>query len=527
MDKVIRISSQQGFADTWTNATTPKTLNLCDFTIPRGMNVDLSKSYIAFNAQITTDNANPTNSNMYLDTNNGDKYNVPVSALIKNCHISNDRGMVESVRRVDTLNCGLFGLLDNAEDRKNNLNTFACYTADRGEGNKTSYFLDAVTNNVSPDGLAIDATKISREIARDLKIPLNELFGVANSEAYSTDLMGETRIHLETNFQKMKAEVFGGAEGTTNGFDGATAWGKFQDINNIPNTDSAGGLQYPLKTTLKYDNWQLTFPFYVGQVILATATASGGTAVPAAQACIIKSIRYQNDNTATPPTGAQEVYMTVVREDDPTKALWENDSGGNANLTNITFNAKVDQTQTLQVNRADLVLATTDASPDQSITYETYLTEEDVAPAGITEFSKAYSIEGECAVWMAMFPNSGQILPNRSILSYRYAIDNVEQTGNRDIEVCTGDGQTAGQQPSPFQMDRLQRALDHQAGLGFRNSQLRFYKNSTTQALAYDAPVSVIAETAPAKPDNKILSLQVNSAGLEEIKLYKQVQRTI
>lgn len=527
MDKVVRISSQQGFSDTWTNATLPKTLNLCDFVIPSGMNVDLSKSYIAFNAQITTDSANPANNNMYLDVDGGSHYNVPVSALIKNCHISNDKGMVESIRRSDTLNCGLFGLLDNAEDRKNNLNTFACYTADRGEGNKTSYFLDAVTNNVSADGTTIDATKQSREIARDLKIPLNELFGVANSEAYSTDVFGETRIHLETNFQKMKAEVFGGAEGTTNGFDGATPWGKFQDINNIPNTDSAGSLQYPLKTTLKYDNWQLTFPFFVGQEILATATASAGTAIPASQACIVKSIRYQNDNTATPPTGAQEVYMTVVRADDPTKALWPNDSGGNANVTNITFNAKVNQTQTLQVNRADLVLQTTDAEPEKAITFETYTTEEDSPPQNVANFNKAYTIEGECAVWMAMNVNSGQILPNRSILSYRYAIDNVEQTGNRSIEVCTGDGTAAGQGASSLQMDRLQRALDHQAGLGFRNSQLRYYNNNTTQALAYDAPVSVIAETAPAKAGSKLLNLQIESAGLNEIKLYKQVQRSI
>ena len=43
MDKVIRISSQQGFSDSFTNATKPSNLNLLDFVIPSGMNIDLSK----------------------------------------------------------------------------------------------------------------------------------------------------------------------------------------------------------------------------------------------------------------------------------------------------------------------------------------------------------------------------------------------------------------------------------------------------------------------------------------------------
>ena len=72
MDKVIRISSNQGFSDTWTNAAAPNSLNLCDFVMPSG-NYDLSKSYIAFNASITSNDPNPMNATMYLDTDNGEK----------------------------------------------------------------------------------------------------------------------------------------------------------------------------------------------------------------------------------------------------------------------------------------------------------------------------------------------------------------------------------------------------------------------------------------------------------------------
>ena len=527
MDKVIRVSSNQGFSETWSNAAAPNSLNLCDFVLPAGK-YDLSKSYVAFNASISSNDPNPCNATMYLETDGTDKYNVPVSALIRNCNIQNDRGLVESIRRSDTLNCGLFGLLDNAEDRKNNLNTFACYEGPRGIGNKTSYFLDCVTDNVSPDGTTIDATNVSRLISRDLKVPLNELFGVANSEAYSTQVFGETRIHLETNFSKMKGEVLGGSENTDLAFDAATAWGKFEDIDTIPNGDNAGSLAYPLQSTFTYDNWQLTFPFFVGQrIVTATATASGGTAMPAQQEAIVKSIRYQNNNTATPPTGGGKVFMTLERPDGT--PWWNNDSGGNANLRGITIKAKIDQTLALTINRADLVLETTSAEADSSISFETYTTEEDTPANNILNFSKAYSIEPECPLFMVMACNSGQILPNRSLSSYRYAIDNVEQTGNRDIPVCTGTfPDAAARHASSLQIDRLVRSLDNQAGLGFRNAQMRFYKNDNTQALAYQSPVSVIAETCPATRDDKILNLEIVSpAGLQDLKIYKQIRKTI
>ncbi len=52
MDRVIRITSQQGFSDSWSNAQGATTLNLLDFVIPSGLTVDLSKSYIAVNAQV-------------------------------------------------------------------------------------------------------------------------------------------------------------------------------------------------------------------------------------------------------------------------------------------------------------------------------------------------------------------------------------------------------------------------------------------------------------------------------------------
>ena len=132
-DKVIRISSEQGFAEAWLNANAPSTLNLCDFRIPRGMVVDLSKSYIAFNTQIKptvagnfTSTDDPINSNLRINgldaADNG--LEVPNAALIRNASISCDKGLIESIRRVDTLRSTLWNLEHDAEERKDDLNAF-------------------------------------------------------------------------------------------------------------------------------------------------------------------------------------------------------------------------------------------------------------------------------------------------------------------------------------------------------------------------------------------------------------------
>ncbi len=523
MDKVIRITSQQGFAESWSFTSPPKTLNLCDFVIPRGMNIDLSKSYIAFNAQVTTDDDAPANTTMYIETDGSNNYNVPVSAVIKNASISNSRGSVESIRRVDTLNCAMFGLLDDMESRQNNLNTFAAYEGGRGVGNQTSFFLDAVTDNTDPAGNIVNAQHTSREVARDLKIPLAELFGVANSTAYSTDVFGETRIHLETNFNKVKPAILGGTESTSNGFDEATPYGKMLDQASLADTTIVGDNANPFVTSLAYDDWQYVMPFFVGQKVIVNATASAGTAFPTDLECLITGIRYQNDNTSSPPSStAGKVNITLTRTNgDPVYTV--NDAAG-ANITNILMNAKNDQTLTPTINRAELVLQMSEEAPEQQITYDTWTTEEDVG-ANASSFNRAYSLEAETTLWMACFCAQGQILPKTDLASYRFAINNEEETGNRSIVMASST--TEG---SSIQYDRLIRALDNQGGLGFRNAQLKYYLNTESQAQAYTAAaVSVIAETAPATPENKVLNLNIesNAANIADIKIYKSVQRTI
>lgn len=513
-DKVIRIASDQGFSDSWVNANAPTNLNLLDFTIPRGYNINMAESYVAINAQINNNTDNPVNATMWLDTNNNESYNVPTSALIRNCRLENDRSNnVESIRRLDTLKCGLFGLEHDAETRKNNLNTFAAYTNGRGVGNQTSYFLDCVTNNTTNDGGTIDTANKSRNIARDIKIPLNEMFGCCDTEAYSTDVFGETKIHLELNSKKLKSRMLGGAENTDLAFDGATAWGAVETVMGV----AVGASVTELELSNAYGDWQYTCPFFVGQEILVTGTDSSGLASPADTPVVITGMRFQDNNTTSPPTNAAKVTLTT------NPACFTNAAAGPVNLHTITIKSKVDQVLTNVVNRADLVLHLTNAESPQNLQFESWNVEEDNG-ANINSFNKGYVLEPEAKAVLIACCNNSEILPVRTCESYRYAIDNVEQTGNRSVKLPA-----AATQGSPLLYERIQRCLVGQLGGQFRNAQLKFYRNDgTTQANAYNAPVSMICETCEPSQDTKMLNLNIEcAANLQQIILYKSITKTI
>ena len=516
-EKVIRITSQQGFSAEWANADVPQTLNLCDFTVNAGMGViDMSKSYISFNSLI--DHATEVvNAGFFLQTTGvANQYNVPTSALIRNCHISaSNVGQMESIRRQDTLGVSMFGLTHTAEEKKSDMNVLSAYNDGRGANQYTTYGLEAVINNVSPDGATIDTLDTSRNITRDLKVPLKDIFGIGATEDFDLSKWGELRIHLETNFQQLKSHQWGGAEDTSNGFI-ATPQGAMEPMPNIGNGDANPTL---IESTLAYGEWEYTYAFFVGQTILCSATASQG-ASPVDVERTITSIQFNLDNTASPPTGASKVFITL---DD---AFFTNGEATATGLTDILFKAKVDDTSLRNtINRAELVLFTrNDLSRDETADeydYMTFSTEEDNGN-GIANFNRSYMLEPECENFVVACPDNSNILPDLDITSYRYAIDNVEQTGNRDVAM-----KSSTALGSSMQYERLIRSLDVGMGMPLRNAQLSFYNQLTTQLLAYDKPISVIVETTTRTPAHKMLNLSIVSPGLNQLIIYKQLPRNI
>ena len=526
-EKVIKISSQQGFSGTFGGAVVPpSSLNLVDFVIPSGLNVDLSRSYMSFNSQINNStNDTPINARWTLATDGARNFNVPTAALIKNAHVRNNRGMVESVRNIDTLACGLWGLTNSAETRKNDLNTFSKYVDGRGVGNFTSVQLAAVTDNTDPAGTGVNTLQVSENVARDIKIPLSDIFGLGGAERYSSSIMGETRIHCETNFSLLDSEHIGGDEATSLMFDGTSMYGGMEGTTTL-----AAGAEFgaTLETTGSYGDWQYVMPFFEGQQILLNFDAgdAGATTPQAEQTRTIVSIKYQGDNTATPPTNTSKVFITLDAN------IYTNpNGGGGAAQTVENILIKYDKANlTLQnvINRAELCLYTIpdDGDMPNSLTFPTYTTEADNGN-DLTSFNRQYVIEPEADAVLIACCDANNVLPTRSIDSYRYAINQEEQTGNRDIEVCS-----TTKLGSPLQYDRLQRCLDSQIGVGLRNAHLRFYQNDQAdplvQADVYSSPITMICETLDTSAESKMLNLNIECTDpLKKLLIFKHMYKTI
>lgn len=530
-DKVIRIASQQGFSDSWTTAD-PSNLNLLDFTIPSGMIVDLSKSYIAFNTEVThaaggnfATGLEPTNTMIKMNGLNAadDAIEVPNVALIRNAHINCDaKGMIESIRRVDTLKSSLWNLEHDAEDRKDDMNAFTAPKGVRGIGNQSSYFLDPCTQSKDANDVDIVGAE-SRNIARDVKVPIKDIFGIGEADDWNTSKFGETRIHCETNWKDVRAEKLGGNEETCLSFDGTNQWGKMSDQTLV-----AAAATAEVITEITYDDWQLKVPFFLGQRCLISATTNNADPNPADVPVEISAISYNSGN--------RKVYITF-------SAAWFTEGqGAGVTLSDILLKADNTYVPGVTVNKAELVLFTKSPMPTaDSYNYVTYTTEQDNGNA-IDSFSRGYVVEPSAQNLFVALCRSGKKLPTTQIVSYRYAVDNEDQTGNRSIAPA-----------SPLQYDRLIRCLDAASPTTeWRNAQQRFLnlKPDTAAAGGTVAPVNppgltdsmydqfntLICETLMQTPEPKYLDLQIESTGtadanddkkLEDIILYKQHFKSI
>jgi len=517
MDKVIRISSEQGFSASWNSAAgggvAPTNLNLCDFRIPRGLIVDLSKSYIAFNTQIRPTIANnftsaddPINANMVINglVNADAAIEVPNSCLIKNAHIDCDKGQIESIRRVDTLRSTLWNIEHDAEERKDDMNAFTAPKQIRGTKNQTSFFLDPVVNNTDDAGAVITGRE-SRNLTRDVKVMIKDIFGIGEAEDWNTDKFGETRIHLETNWKDVRSYQLGGFEDVSMSFDQTNQWGKCETQMGLSNV-APNNTTNTLELSFAYDDYQQYCPFFEGQHILVSATSSAGGG-PADVSAVIASMKYD------PATA----HVTIT-----TAAAWfTNGAGGPINLSAIKIKSDIAVTPQMTVNRAELVLYTKPPMPtEDSYEYVTYTLEQDNGN-GLDNFARGYVMEPSARNMIVCLNAAGNKLPTTEITSYRYAVNNEGMTGNRDIAPNT-----------PIQYDRLTRCLDSTGmGLEWRNAQLKWFENAVAveQPDSYARQCSPICETLMLTDRPKYVDLEITSAGnvLADIYIYKQHVKSI
>ncbi len=528
MEKILKIQSENGFSAEQVPSETAFTSNrLLDFVIPNNGTYDLGKSYISINMSVnnavatgaavtgfdaSTDTAAyNTEISFEGDTANQNFYLSDNASMVRNCQMfSQNRGMVESIRRVDTLRQILWALENDKKEKQDGMYVMGTFNGRRGPENRTSRMNQTVIRNVNNLGVAdSDPTtgRVSKSLSRDFKIPLSDLFGVGNA-LWNGNVYGETRIHLELNMNKLRLSFLGGFEDVNNGPAGQ-AYGAMANEPAV----AQGTALTTLVTELSYKDYQLNFPFYVGQAVEINATDSVAGAI-AAHRGIIQSIDYNSNNNANPPGGTERMTITM-------RNAWYTTPGaqGPANITNILVKALLADPagSTIKVNRAEIILnEQVGVNGPSEIDYRTYTTDEQNA-SGAPNFFHQYDVEGNAQNLLIGHCANTEITPINPWDEYRLAIDNVDVTGNRSVVYN-----------SNLQQDRILRFMNNRgqniSDIGLQS----IITNAAQLAGANQVPMYFILETLPLKASSITVTFNLSyTVSVVDIVLYKELVKTI
>ena len=540
MESVIKIESDQGFSETWNPSlftTAPAQQKLIDFIIPANTGTyDLGKSWININVEVlskqtvgagavavpgvtATDSALFNNGLSLIDQNDtGTKQLTDPASIVRNADMfSAERGMVESIRRVDTLRQLLWNIENDKAEQHDGVDMIGNFFGRRGPGNKTSSFIQIMGGNTDVQGNP-DPTIKATSGARDLRINLSDLFGVG-SALWNSDVYGDTRIHLEVEPNRLNITQMGGVEDTTI-FDAAGQNKAFGAMVDYTTASSLGaqlpdggdlGLTSPLVTEITYENYQLDMPFYVGQCIEAKFTLAAGAVAFAP--VIIESIEYNlGTNSANPPAGTKQVRIFTRT------TLHNNATGGPIDVTNILIRAgkSTVATDEIRINRSEIVLTQTPSQtgPD-SIDYRTYSTEE-VQGNNNPNFTKQLIVEPNAQNLLMAHTDSPGTAPITTWTSYRMAINNNDVCGNRDVRYN-----------SPLHRDRIQRTFNNRGEDISNFSLMAINVDAAQQANANQTELTPVYETLPLTQSSKIVNFNLVSAAAKELVFYKELVKTI
>ena len=525
MEQILKIQSEQGFSET---AKPTEFINskLIDIIVPGNMGAyDFSKSYININMEcVNAANASQPASATSSDTalyNNEIVYNgdlgggnpstiVPCSALVRNADMfSANKGMVESIRRVNTLRQLLWNLENDKAEQHDGLDKIGTFQGRRGLNNKTSSLLQIIGSNVNVAGTA-DLSKKAQGLSRDYRIPLSDLFGVGNA-MWNSDVYGDTRIHLELQPNLLSISQLGGNEFTST-FDPAGVnlpFGKGDDVT------LGGGIDFgttgnPITLAIPYFDPQLDCPFYVGQAVKCSCTGSVAGATGDVFSVIDAIEFFGNTNNANPPAGDQKCRVTL-RD----KLITSNGAGETMSVVRIEALLSATATDQIRINRAEIVLTQMPGvDAPSSIDYRTYSTEE-TQGNGNASFNKQVIVEPNCQNLIVAHVDSGKTAPQRAWTSYRLAINNEDVAGNRDIAF-----------KKPLHEDRVLRFMNNR---GQNISNISFNQIGTTETQGANNQIEYypILETMPITPDDKLVNLELNSAGAQDVIFFKELVRSI
>lgn len=511
MERVIKLQSSNAIVqDLKGDGSVVPTQTLLDFKIHGdGTVYDLSQSYVAVNVEtdhhlaaiggfdglVKMGTGFQTDHAGFFDNSHAGSN----SLYVKNIQFySQSRGMIESVRRLDTLKLAQRFLEKDDQELQHDLDMTSELAQPRGTAVFESYYIDEVRVVAAGSG-ANDAgvgNNKSRSISRDHKIHLKEILGIGGATMFDTGKYGDCDLHMELNLAKLRGLCIQAAEG--NDPEGVS-FKACVDQNGL----AGGAVVFQITTTSTYEDPEYECPFFIGQRVNVAGTAS--VSANPNVACVIKEISYVSA-TRKLLISLNQTILTA--------------HGGGENLTGITITPNTVDSNNIdiKIRGAELhlvALKSPSKVPDQ-IDYVTYTTEEIDGGGNATTINKRAKLEPNAQTLYVCSCKANEIAPDHQINSYRMSVDNVDVSGNREIVFDSG-----------VQRDRLIRAYRNR-GVPLKNLNQRLMKISADQKTTRNDTLAVIVEPLELTNEEKTLQLKlVTEANAEDIILYKEVVKSI
>ena len=485
LSNYVKVQSQQG-------GTLSASKNIISFVIPDDGNVvDLANSHINVNMSVSGDAGLLTNMFVRFEGQDNDTFTLMnPSALVKNASLTSDKkGMIESLKLVSQYRDIVSQYSDDLDSKQNQSHLGLMATKDKNQANFSPFRV-----------LSVD--KLGESRSHDVRIPLSDIFGIAKSNAYATDVYGRTMIHTELNIDKLSAAWSLG--------ESDPIWTIDTDKYSKCDPQTVAGGATPLAVVVistDYDynesTWKEDAPFWVGMPVTITGVNGANPA-------------FSEDRTITAVTfntANKDVYITL----DSTVVTI-------APGTQSTFNIKGRDVvaPVLSVNSAELVVKYVDEpNPPQSHEFITVLTEQDNAN-GVLSHNKNYIVEPECVNLLIGLKGGNENHNTVSALNfadYRISVDN-ENLTNKNIKNA-----------SPEQYDRISRyMMNHGKPVGNLHQRKIKPTISKTGDIDVEQPVlcNSIIEVMPLTPSNKIVGVEINSAvAISNLVLFKEVIKSV
>ena len=361
---------------------------------------------------------------------------------------------------------------------------------------------DNTDKNLSPFRV-LSCDRVGENRSHDVMIPLKDIFGIAQSTAYSTDIYGNTKISLELDISKLNSAWSLGISDPIwpkEPIVGSGEYGKMNDIAPVGTTD--GTSIFTTKIDYLQETWRNESPFWVNQRLKITITIDANAPV-----VYTKTVTQVGFNS-----GNDDVFIHV-------------DSGcvtvpdGSTAVITVTGDDPADLE--LTVNSAELIAEIVeDTNPPNTHEFLTVSTESDHGN-GVFHHSKNYIVEPECVNLVVALP--GGALHERTVSSlayddYRITVNNINQTSKAIARM------------SPLFLDRVSRyMLNHAKPVGNllqRKPALVILPGGGD----YNLISNGIFEPMPITPNSKIVGLNINTSGtavINEIVLYKELIKSI